>query len=52
MQEKWIKIVIARVVEGVLMVGALVVGLWHTIASSKLEKELDEREDLIENECE
>lgn len=39
----WQKIVIARVVEGLLTAAAFAVGLWSSVKSMKLEDKLDKR---------
>lgn len=41
MRTKWNKIIMARVVEGLLTAAAFGVGLWHTLQSKKLEEQLD-----------
>ena len=40
-KSEWDKIIIARVVEGLLTAVAFGVGIWHTVKSKKLEDELD-----------
>lgn len=44
-KDEWMKIVILRLVEGLLTAGAFGVGLWSTIKSMTLEKRLDEHFD-------
>lgn len=41
MKSEWTKIILARVLEGVLSIGAFAVGLWGAIKSKKLEESLD-----------
>lgn len=41
MKSKWTKIIVARILEGILTTGAFVVGLWGAIKSKKLEEDLD-----------
>ena len=41
MESKWMKILVARVIEGVLTAIAFGVGIWHTVKSKQLEEELD-----------
>lgn len=41
MKNKWTKIILARILEGLLSIGAFAVGLWAAIKSKKLEEDLD-----------
>ena len=41
MKSKWTKIIVARIIEGILTVLAFMVGLWHTMKSKELEENLD-----------
>lgn len=53
MKNEWTKIMVARIVEGVLTAGAFVAGLWGITRSRKLEESLDKKvrdEEEIENE--
>lgn len=40
-KSEWDKIIVARVIEGLLTAFAFGVGIWHTVKSKKLEDELD-----------
>lgn len=42
-ENEWTKIIVMRVIEGVLTAAAFGVGLWHTLKSKKLEEELDSK---------
>lgn len=42
-KSKWTRIIVARVLEGLLTAAAFGVGLWHTVKSARLEEELDEK---------
>lgn len=44
-KDEWTKIIVARVIEGVLTAAAFGIGLWHSIKSKKLEEELDSQFD-------
>ena len=45
MKSEWNKIIVARMLEGLLTAIAFGVGIWHTVKSKKLEDELDAKFD-------